>query len=124
MLIKPPRKYPKRPSRAKSRAKSAPAPVLQQILSVQYQGDEIYFDVRVSAELASLVDSPLLIELSVDGSTWVGVHHAALDDDDHAHVFLEFVEDMSAATLWRVSAPADWVFVDGELGAPLSGEIA
>ncbi len=103
---------------------ASPPPVTHQILFVRYDGDPTEFDAQLSAELASISDSPSLIELSIDGSEWVGVQHAALDDEDHSHVFLTYAVDLSAATLWRVSDASGWVFVDGGvLGAPLSGEI-
>ena len=104
-------------------APASPPVVFHQILWVHYDSDGIYFDAQLSAPVESIVDGPGTIQLSVDGSVWVSVVHAAPDDDDHHHVFLEFGEDLSAATLWRVTTPGNWVFADGELGAPLSGSI-
>ena len=102
---------------------ASPTPALQRILWVRNDGDPTAFDAQLTGSLASLVDAPATLELSVDGATWVGVEQAAIDDSDHAHVFLSFADDMSDATLWRVSAPANWVFKDGTLGEPMSGTI-
>ncbi len=120
--------YPRKPRARRNHRRVEPAanppPVTHQILFVHYDGDPTAFDAQVSAELLSVAESPSLIELSIDGSEWVGVQFAALDDEDHSHVFLQFDQDLSEATLWRVTTPGDWVFVDGGvLGAPLSGSI-
>ncbi len=109
--------------RKRNAVASGPPPVLQHILWVHNDDDPMQFDLQLTGDLASLVNEPATFELSIDGSVWVGVEHAAIDDDDHSHVFLSFAEDLSDATLWRVTTPGNWVFEEGELGEPMSGSV-
>jgi hypothetical protein len=95
--------------------------VVNQIVSVVHgeDGDRCY--VTLSETLESFDDPSTLIEVSVDGSTWLGPENVLPDETT---LELIFAADVSDRTLWRVTQPGDWHFADAAtLDGPYEGSI-
>ena len=80
------------------------------------------FIVTLSAPLTGYEDVDWMFEVTSDGSGWDSPY--TLDNADPSNVVFLFAVEVGSAIQWRVEAPENWHFADGEpLVDPFSGTI-